>query len=866
MNWNDYVRQHLGPLQVNPARESSILAELAQQLEQAEREGRDPKAEIPDWPALARSLERAVGGRPRRHWGGDLGRDLRHTLHTWRRAPGFAVIAALTLALGIGSNTAMFSWVNAELLQALPYAQPARLLVLNEWADGRRVSVSYPDFVSWRQDNAKQHGSFSDLAWVQWFAVDLSGAGQPEVVNAADVSANYFSTLGVLPVLGRGFSSSADTGAAKHEVVVTWGLAQRQFGVAGKGLGRTLNVDQAQAYTVVGILPPWFREPQQTDFFVPDGLKLKENADRGDRGDAAVIGRLAAGDGFEQAAAQMRTEMTRLAAGYPDDQAVGSVAAQMRSMFVGSDATMLWLLLGAVGLVLLIACANVANLMFTRSAARQQEWAMRAALGASRGRLLRQVLAEALALGLAGLSVGLLVAEAGMRGLAALMPVAANEVVPLGLSWPVLAFTAAVALAAVVLFGLGPALAASHPQNTGRGAAGLGWRRRREVLMVAEAALALMLTSAAGLTLKSFAQLMAVNPGFQPGRVLTLSRRLAGPHYASPTAVLQFEQRALAKLAALPGVEATAIGTDLPLTGDHSRGDVSIVGRPTPQPGHFPHPDDHLISPGYLPALGLPLLAGRNFSVSDGVNTAPVVMISESFARAYWAHARDALGQQLCCGINDRHITIVGIVGDTRQYGLNAPERLEIYLPFTQYPVQHPTFVLRTSVPPLSLSAAARAVFHGLDKELPLPEVQTMEQVVSGSVGQPQAMLWLLGIFGGLALLLAAIGVYGVVSYATERRTAEIGIRMALGADRSSVARLIGGQNLRLVLLGIALGVAGVLAAGPALAAELYGVSPRDPVILAGAAAVLLAVAMISCAVPVWRATRVDPMAALRQE
>ncbi|MGH9466479.1 MAG: ABC transporter permease, partial [Terriglobales bacterium] len=606
MDWERYVRERLPLSHLPPARAEEIVAELAQQLEQAARAGRDPEAEIPDWPALARKIEHSVASPVSRLlWGSDLARDLRHALATWRRAPGFAVIAVLTLALGIGANTAMFSWVNAELLQALPDAHPSRLMVLQEWSHGRRVAVCYPDYLDWRQDNHRQNGSFSSLAWIGWLHLDVGGAGSPEVVPAAYVSANYFSTLGVPPVLGRSFSPGADTGAAKHELVASWGLATRRFGAASRALGQPLNLDQAATYTIVGVLPPQFRTAQQTELFAPIGVDLKDNTDRGDRGDGAVIGRLTPGASFEQAAAQMRTEQARLDRAYPGtDQGIGSTIAPLRSLFVAGDAAMLWLMFAAVGLVLLIACANVANLTLTRTAVRQQEWGVRAALGAGRGRLIRQLLTESLALGTAGVAIGLLVAEAGMHGLAALMPVAGNEIVPLGLGWPVLAFTAAVALLVVVLTGLGPALTAPRLQWSGRGSASLGWRHRREVLLIAEVALALILTAAAGLTLKSFARLMAVNPGFQPAHVLTLDRRLAGPRYASDTTRLQFEQQALVKMSALPGVEIAGVGTDLPLTGDHSRNDVSIVGRPTPERGHYPHPDFHFISPGYLPALG----------------------------------------------------------------------------------------------------------------------------------------------------------------------------------------------------------------------------------------------------------------------
>ncbi|MGH9417933.1 MAG: ABC transporter permease [Terriglobales bacterium] len=883
MNWTLYVRSRLAPLALDPAREHEVIAELAQQLEQthaaalaagcdAAEARRRTEASLGDAAALARRIEHAhapVTAAVRNRLplrlraalaASDAGRDIAYALRGLRRAPGFAALAVLTLALGIGANTAIFSWVQAELLQALPYAHPDRLLLLNEYADGRTVSVSYPDYLSWRQDNQADHGAFAALAWVQWLHFDVSGAGTPEVVNAAAVSANYFATLGALPALGRGFSPGADAAAAQHEAIVSWHLAERQFGTPAAAVGRALSLDRAQAVTVVGVLAPDFRESSETEIFVPDGMELANNKDRGDRGDSAVMGRLAPGVTPEAAAAQMRGEAARLAIAYPeDDHAVGSVTAPLRSAFVGTDAGMLWLLMTAVGLVLLIACANVANLMLVRTAAREQEFAVRAALGAGRGRLTRQLLIESLVVALLGAGAGIAVALAALPALQRL----AGTLFSLRLSWPVLGFTLAAGVAAAVLFGLAPArLAGRHFRWSGRGAAGASrWGRG---LVVAEVALALMLTAAAGLMLRSLGNLMAVNPGFQPHNVLTLSRRLAGPQYKNDAAVLAFEQRALARLAALPGVEAVGIGTGLPMTGDHSRSDFNIVGRPKPERGHFPHPDLHFISPGYLPALGLPLLAGRNFNAGDGAGAAGVVLISEHFARSYWKQPADALGQQLCCG-NGHPMTIVGIVGNTRQYGLNAAENLEVYLPYALAPQRRPIFVLRTSVPANSLATEASAAFHALDPGLPLPEVETMQQVVTDSVGQPQTILWMLGIFGGLALLLAVIGIYGVISYATRRRRAEIGIRMTLGASAPAVVRLIAGQCMVLIAVGVALGVVGVLLAGPALRSFLFGVTAHDPLILAAAALVLFAAGLAACALPARRAAHLDPLEALRQ-
>jgi putative ABC transport system permease protein len=878
--WEAYVRERLRLPELPAVRQLEVAAELAQQLEQAEQEaaarGLSPaaaraaaEAQISDWTNLALSIARAeapVEARlPRRvlAWS-DAARDLRHTLRGWRRAPGLAVIAILTLALGIGATTAIFSWVNSELLRALPFPQAGRLVVLKSTAHGRNVSVSYPDYLDWKAEAGRPGSPIAAMSWDQTLGFNLSGAGQPEVVNAADVSANFFSTLGVTPLLGRQFSPGSDTASAKREAILSDRLARRHFGEAARALGQTINLD-AGAYTVVGVLSPGFRDPDQTDVYIPSGVQLKNNAERGDRGDTSVIARLAPGASLTAARDRIAAVAERLARTYPESNAdVGAAAMPLRAAFVGDDAAMLWLLFAAVGLVLLIACANVANLMLTRTAARQQEWTIKQALGAGRGRLLRQVLLESLLLGLAGAMGGLAAAAAAMRGLAALLPQATH----VDMSWPVLGFAALAGLLAAVIFGLGPALMAGRESlhASRRGAAA---QRGRKGLVVAEVGLALMLAAGAGLTIKSFTRLMAVNPGFQPQHVLTWSTRLAGPQYSQKATQYQFDHQVLQRLAALPGVEAAALGTNLPLTGDHSRADVTIVGRPLPAPGHFPHPDLHRISPGYLAALGLPLLYGRNFSEQDGAaNAPPVALVSASFAASFWPKGQ-AVGKQFRGGHgtpDEPLYTVIGVVGDTQQYGLNAPARLEVYLPYQQSAPATPTFLVRTSLPPLSLRSAVTGVMHAVDPAAPVENVQTMDQVLAASVANPHATLWLLGLFGAVALLLAAIGIYGVVSFAAQQRTAEIGIRMAMGASRGAVAQLIAGDSLRLLGLGVALGLAGVLAVGRWLASSLYQVSATDPAILIGVAVLLFLVGCLASLLPVRRAMQVDPLNALRHE
>ncbi|HXR97542.1 MAG TPA: ABC transporter permease [Terriglobales bacterium] len=788
--------------------------------------------------------------------------DLRFALRQLRRSPGFAVTAVLVLALGIGANTAIFSWVDAELLRALPYQQPNQLVVINEYANGRTVSDTYPDFLDFRQQNASGSGVFSSMAWFQQHGFNLSGAGQPEQASGADVSANFFATLGVRPALGRDFTASADTANASAEAVLAYPLWQRQFGGSAAALGTVIRLDD-RAYTIVGVLPMGFKDYNQTDVFVPAGLFLKDINDRGSHSDSDIVARLKPGATLAMAVTQQRLAMQRLAQAYPEtNENEGAVVRPIRELFVGGDAPMLWLLLAAVGLVLLIACANVANLMLIRTTARQQEWAIRAALGAGRGRLLRQMITESVALAALGGVAGLALAQWALQGLRQLT-IGGNAAPELRLSLPVLAFTVAVTLATALLFGLAPA---REVINSGLKKA---TSSARDYLVIAEVALALMLTLAAGLTLKSFSQLTRINPGFRPEQTLKLDASLAGPRYATDAALAAFERGALARLQALPGVTAVGLGTNLPMTDSHDRSDVTIADRPDVPHGHAPHPDLHSISPGYLAALGLPLLSGRNVAAGDQAGAPLVALVNASFARQFWP-GQSALGRQFWRGHpsadNHRLVTIVGVVGDTKQYGLQAPVRLEVYYPFEQAPPDSPTFVLRTRLAPLSLANEATQALHAQDATVPVIHVKTMNAVVAASVSNPHATLLLLAIFGGLALLLSAVGIYGVISYSTQQRTQEIGLRMALGADASNIAKLVGGQSLRLIAIGIAVGLAAALAFSRVLSTYLFGVSATDPEVFAAVTVILVAVGLAASLPPMLRATRVAPQQALKQQ
>ena len=878
-NFEAFVRAKLPALGLTPAREQEIVAELAQQLEQvsaqAVAEGADgataqgrAEAHIPDWAKLARSIAAAevpLGARlPLRMRlalaGRDAASDWRLALRGLRRAPGFASVAILTLALGIGANTAIFTWVRAELLAALPFQQPDRLVALDEHANGRTVSVPYPDYLDWEAQNAAARGAFASLAWYQTLGLNLSGAGTPEVVSAGDVSGNFFATLGIHPQWGRGFAAGADSANALPEAIITSTLAARQFGAASAAVGQRLDLNM-RAYTVVGVLNAQFRDYNETEVFLPVGLFLK-TFDRGSHNDADVLARLTPEATEATALAQQRSAMAKLALAYPEeDAAEGAVVRPLRALYVGQDAPMLWLLFGAVGLVLLIACVNVANLMLVRTAGRREEWAVRAALGAGRGRLVRQLLVESLALALLGGAAGVGLAALALRGLQAVAPV------QLHLNWPVLGFALLICAISAVLFGLAPARSAGR-RRLEMGSRGARRARAGSALVVGEVALALVLTIAAGLALRSFSRLMEVNPGFAPQQVLSFGTNLTGGAYEKPAARIAIERQILRGLAALPGVRSAGIGTNLPMTNNHDRGDVTIAGKPLPERGHFPHPDLHSISPGYLSALGLPLLRGRNLSESDGPNAPEVALVSASFANANWP-GEDAVGRQFWRGhpAADNHdlVTVVGVVGDTKQYGLDAATRTEVYYSYLQSTAEQPQFALRTAVPPLQLSADARRIVRDADATLPVTALQTMEQVVDNSVANPRTTLWLLAIFGGLALVLALIGIYGVVANHTQQRTQEIGIRMALGAAPGAIASMVLGESMRWVGMGALVGLGAGLAAGRLIAAQLYRGTGTDAGVLAAASAMVLLVGLAASLVPMARAARMAPLESLRE-
>jgi putative ABC transport system permease protein len=805
--------------------------------------------------------------------------DLKYAFRMLTKSPGFAIIAILTLALGIGANTAIFSVVYGALLAPLPYHDSSRIIVLNETTPKvGTVSVSYPNFMTWREASH----AFSQMAAVHQASFNLSGVSQPESISGEAVSPNFLSLLGVRPVLGRDFSPTEENSGAAPVVLLSYSLWQSHLGADPAAIGRTIALD-GRSYAIIGVLPPNFRSIDKTDVLEPVGVWATDNpavTQREERGDTSVIGKLAKGVTLAQATTEMNGIAARLAEEYPasNDQ-FGIALKPIRSAFVGDSRVEILVLFGAVMFVLLIACANVANLFLVRGASRTREMALRIAFGASRGRIIRQMLTESFVLAFLGGILGVALAEGGIVGLTALIPVNALGGATVSLNGAVLSFTAGVVVLAAFIFGLAPAMHSTKPdvqselKEGGRTAsAGAGQNRLRAAFAVAEIALALVLLVGAGLTMRSLYRLLSVNPGFRTERVLTMEMDLRTQQYSQDAAIRNFWQQVLDKTSVLPGVESAAVGTVVPFTGDHSRGDITIEGMPAPRLGSYPHPDMHEVSPGYLNTLGTPLLRGRTFTNSDDENAPLVAMINQKLAREFFAN-ENPVGKRFMWGRLDpsaketpKWITVVGVVGDTKLYGLANPARLEVYLPFRQDPNSDMHLLVKSAVDPAALTSSIRGVVASIDKNQPVFAIATMNDLRSQSVGSQRTTLILLAAFSVLALVLAAIGIYGVISYSLAQRTHEIGIRMALGAQPKDVLRMVLAQGGKISLAGIAIGLAASLVLMRLMASLFFSVSASDPLTFSAVAILLVLVALLACYVPARRALRVDPIIALRYE
>jgi predicted permease len=804
--------------------------------------------------------------------------DTRFGLRMLRKNPGFAAVAALTLALGIGANTAVFSVVYAVLLRPLPYKDPASLVVLNETTPRvGTVSVSYLNFLDWRD----QSHAFSQMAAVRGVDFNLAGVSQPENISGDAVSPNFLSMMGIRPFLGRDFGASEEKAGTPPVILLSYSLWQSHFGGDPNVVGRTITLD-GRGFSIVGILPPNYRSVDKTDVLLPIGVWLTDNSEdakeRGARGDMVVIGRLGPGLRLAQARAEMEGIAARLEKEYPGSNDQFSVALQpIRDAFVGDIGPAILVLFGAVLFVLLIACANVANLFLARGASRTKEVALRIALGASRGRIISQMLTESFVLAFLGGLLGLALALAGIDGMSRLIPMDMLSGATVNLDGGVLLFASAVVVMAAFIFGLAPALHSTKPdvqselKEGGRAAsAGAEQNRTRGALAIAEISLALILLVGAGLMMKSLYRLLEVDPGFRPDRVLTMSLDLRTQQYSKDPAVLNFWQQVLDKVRVLPGVEAAAVGTVLPLTDSHNRTDITIEGMALPTPGNYPHPDYHIVSPGYVVTLAIPLLRGRTFTDADNENAPLVGMINAMTARHFFPN-EDPIGKRFMFGHPStksppKWCTIVGVVSDTKLYGLANPARLEVYVPLRQNAANTMYLVVRSGADPAALTSEIREAVQSIDKDQPLFAISTMKELVSNSVATRRMTLVLLGLFSGLALILGAIGIYGVISYSVAQRTHEIGIRMALGAPRHEVFRLVVGEGLKLAGIGIAIGVVAAFGLARLMSSLLYAVSATDFETFAGVATLLALVALLACYVPARRAMRVDPMVALKYE
>jgi putative ABC transport system permease protein len=806
-----------------------------------------------------------------------LFRDVRYALRTLRQTPGFLTIAILTLALGIGATTAIFSVVYGVLLHPLPYKDPPRLIVMNETTPRVGVvSVSYPNFLDWRA----QSRTFSEMAAVQSVDFNLAGVDQPENISGEAVSTNFLSILGVRPILGRDFAASEEKAGTAPVVLLSHSLWQSHFGGDRNVLGRTISLN-GRAFSIVGVLPANFISTDKVDVMEPIGVWATDNPSVGERearGDSVVVARLAPGVSFEQARTEMQGIAARLAQAYPAANDQFSVALKpIRDIFVGEIRPALLVLFTAVVFVMLIACANVANLFLMRGAGRTKEIALRMAIGASRGRIVGQMLVESFILALFGGVLGLGIAAAGIRGVVLLLPKDTMANSDLRLNGIVLLFTAGVVVLSAFVFGLSPALESTKAdvqtelRESGRTASGSKAQNRwRSVLVVAEVSLALILLVGAGLMMQSLFRLLSVDPGFRPDRVLTMQMSLRTAQYGKNAPVLNFWQQVLDRVHALPGVEAAALATVVPLTEEHNRTDITVEGMALPTPGNFPHPDYHVISPEYLSAMGVPLLRGRTFSEADNENAPLVAMINGTLAQRFFPN-QNPVGKRFSFGHPSpsrppKWVTIVGTVADTKLYGLSNPARLEVYVPFRQVVTGEMSLIVKSGSDPAALTSAIRSAIASIDKDQPIFGISTMRQLVRNSVSTQRVTLILLCLFSALALVLAAIGVYGVISYSVAQRTHEIGIRMALGAHQSDVLRMVLAQGAKIAGAGIVIGAAASLGLMRLMSKLLFSVSATDPATFLAVALVLAATALLACYIPARRTVRIDPMIALRHE
>lgn len=804
-----------------------------------------------------------------------LWQDIRFAVRMLAKNWSVSAIIVVVLALGIGANTAIFSVVNAVLLRPLPYADPDRLVRLSE--DSPQVpqmSISYPNFLDWREQNK----IFTGIAAMQFRSLNLTGKDEPERLAARAVSAELFDVLGVQLALGRTFTREEDRPGANPVCVISNGLWQRRFGSDPGIVNKQINLSDA-TYTVIGVLPSSYAFGTPTDVFVPIGLRADEMKERGSHPGIYAVARLKPGVTVETARAELIALAGRISEQYGMKGNTATLT-QLSVALVGDLRTTLLILLGAVGFVLAIACANVANLLLARAATRRKEMAIRTALGAGRLRIVRQLLTESLLLAILGGIMGVLFALWGMDFLRSAGADSLPSTAVIKLDGSVLLFTVLVSLLTGIVFGLAPALSAAKTglhdtlKEGGRSSTAGGRRSwLRSTLVITEVALSLVLLIGAGLLIRSFIKILDTDPGFKPQNLLTMQLARAVKKDESGK-VLNFFNDLNGRIARLPGVEAAAFSNGIPL-GQTADTSFAIVGRPKPEPGKQPQTMLYITSPDYLQAMGIRLVRGRFFTAQDTQKSPRVAVIDETFARQQFA-GQEPLGQYLAGdGKDNPDAEIVGIVSHVKHFGLDGEERvpLQLYLPFNQAPNDMLPFlaprmnlIMRTTGDPHNLTAAVRREVQALDPNQPVYNVSTMERTLDQSLVTQRLSMTLLAFLAMLALILAAVGIYGVMSYTVTQRSHEIGIRMAIGAQSRDVFKLVIGRGMTLALIGVAFGLAGAFGLTRLMRTMLFAVEPTDPLTFAGIALLLTGVALLACYVPGRRATKVDPLVALRYE
>jgi putative ABC transport system permease protein len=815
--------------------------------------------------------------------------DVRYGVRMLLKNPGITFIVVLALALGIGANTAIFSVVNAVLLRPLPYHEADRLVFLNEASQVLdEMSISYPNFTDWRNQNQV----FEKIGVYNRASYNLTGIGEAERIVTGQVSADLFSTLRVNAAVGRVFTNEEDKPGSDPVVVLSYGLWQRRFGGQTSILNQPVTLN-GKNYTVIGVMPRDYFYPRRVEMWVPVG-QLSDDPnwkERGNHPGLYGVARLKPGVTMEQAQANMDTIAVNLEKQYPDTNAGNRVRIRpLLEIFVSEVRRALWVLFAAVGFVLLIACANIANLLLARATARQKEMAVRSAMGAGRWRIARQLLTESVLLSIIGGGFGLLLARWGIDLILYISPDAIPRSGEIGMSWPVLAFTVAVSFLTGILFGLVPAIQAGSVdvhetlKETGRGTSRRHWLRSSLVIM--EVASTLVLLIGAGLLIRSFYRLQSVDPGFSYEHLTSFSVSLPQKKYTTQDQRQTFFNQLLENIGALPGVEATAAASGLPLGNNGWQTSFTVHGQPPPPRDQVPLMEACLVTPDYFRAMNIPLLRGRYFDERDNRShiagrdlshlephereTAAlnVIIIDEEFAKRHWPN-EEAVGKQIQTGTDPKNpvMTVVGVVGRVKMEGLaQDSNRVQGYFAFNQVPSGGMTVIVKGSSDPNQLISSVRQQVKAVDQDQPIYEIRTMDEIRAESVAPERLNLTLLSLFAGIALVLAIVGIYGVMSYAVTQRTHEIGIRMAIGAQTWDVFRMILKQGMTLALLGIGIGLVGAFALTRLMTSMLFGIEPTDPVTFTVIAVLLTTVALLACYLPGRRATKVDPVVSLRYE